>query len=301
MQDLSPAPHLAGLTDALLIRTEIDGVYIRTGAYEDVVDALHRLISRHRPAGAEVLRLPPVMSRRQIQKQGYLQSFPHLLGCISCLTGPEAEVRAVVGDSKTSSAWTDALEPADLVLAPAACYPVYPMAAARGRAPANGYIFDVTCDCFRREPSTDLDRLQSFRMREYVRIGSPDQIMDFRQEWMERAQGIARQLGLAHEMAVANDPFFGRAGVLAAATQRREELKFELAVPLLSTEKPTACMSFNYHRDYFGETWDLNLQDGAPAHTACVAFGMDRLAVALFAIHGLDRADWPSEVRAALD
>ena len=39
---------------------------------------------------------------------------------------------------------------------------------------------------------------------------------------------------------------------------------------------------------------------GEVAHTACVAFGMDRLAVALFATHGVDVAQWPAAVRATL-
>jgi hypothetical protein len=36
------------------------------------------------------------------------------------------------------------------------------------------------------------------------------------------------------------------------------------------------------------------------AHTSCVAFGMDRLAVALFANHGIDLARWPASARRAL-
>ena len=48
-------------------------------------------------------------------------------------------------------------------------------------------------------------------------------------------------------------------------------------------------MSFNYHRDHFGTTWNQGCEDGEPGHhTGCVAFGMDRMAVALFATHGLD-------------
>jgi hypothetical protein len=35
-------------------------------------------------------------------------------------------------------------------------------------------------------------------------------------------------------------------------------------------------------------------------HTGCVAFGMDRLALALFATHGLQLSDWPPAVRQAL-
>ena len=33
---------------------------------------------------------PPVMSRSQLENSGYLKSFPHLLGCVSCLHGNES-------------------------------------------------------------------------------------------------------------------------------------------------------------------------------------------------------------------
>jgi hypothetical protein len=35
-------------------------------------------------------------------------------------------------------------------------------------------------------------------------------------------------------------------------------------------------------------------------HTGCVAFGIDRLALALFATHGIELAQWPMRVRQAL-
>jgi seryl-tRNA synthetase len=59
-------------------------------------------------------------------------------------------------------------------------------------------------------------------------------------------------------------------------------------------------MSLNYHRDHFGDVWGLKNQTGDVSHTSCVAFGMDRLAVALFAAHGLDLVRWPAPVLAAL-
>jgi seryl-tRNA synthetase len=291
----------AALKDALFLETGVDGVYARTGLYESVVEALTALISAYRPAGAEVLRFPPVMSRAQLERHGYLKSFPNLLGAVSCLCGEERHIRGVVQRFvEGGEPWTDALEAADLVLAPAACYPVYPLAADRGPVPAAGLTFDVAADCFRREPSTDIDRLQSFRMREYVRIGTEAQIQAFRGEWVECATGIADMLGLSYRIELANDPFFGRGGQIVALAQREQALKFELLVPVRSAEEPTACMSFNYHQDHFGVTWNLRLNNGAPAHTGCVAFGMDRLAVAMFATHGTDVSAWPDSVRDAL-
>lgn len=296
------AARIEAMKAQLFHQTGVDGVYARTGLYEGVVEALTSLISAHRPKGAEVLRFPPVMSRAQIERHGYLKSFPNLLGAISCLCGDERHIRGVVGRfMEDGEPWTDSLEAADLVLAPAACYPIYPIVAARGHVPDDGLIFDVAADCFRREPSTDIDRFQSFRMREYVRVGTQAQIHSFREEWIEHAKGLADLMGLSYRIDLASDPFFGRGGQIVAASQIEQALKFELLVPVHSTDKPTACMSFNYHQDHFGLTWDMQNAAGEPAHTGCVAFGMDRLAVAMFATHGLDIAAWPASVREALE
>ncbi len=292
--------RLTRLADTLFHASGVDGVYARTGLYESVVEGLAALISSHRPQGAEVWRFPPVMSRRQLEKHGYLKSFPNLLGCVSCLSGSEREIRAVVDRFDAGDDWTESLGAADLVLAPAACYPIYPIAAERGPVPDSGLVFDVACDCFRREPSRDIDRFQSFRMREFVCIGSPERIQAFRGQWVERAKGLADLLGLSYRVDLASDPFFGRAGQLVAISQIEQSLKFELLVPIRSEEQPTACMSFNYHREHFGHVWGLKTRDGEEAHTGCVAFGMDRLAVALFATHGTDLAAWPAPVREAL-
>ncbi len=294
---VDPLDHLA---DKLFHKMGADGVYARTALYEEVVERLTALITRHREPGTEVMRFPPVMSRAQLEKSGYLKSFPNLLGCVCGLHGTERDIHAAVSRFDAGGDWTTSLSPADLVLSPAACYPLYPIAAARGPLPLGGLCFDVAADCFRREPSRHLDRLQSFRMREYVCIGSPEDVSDFRERWMVRAQAIARDLGLAFRVDYASDPFFGRVGQMKAVSQKQQSLKFELLVPLRSEEQPTACMSFNYHRDHFGITWDIRDATGEPAHTGCVAFGMDRLAVAMFHTHGTELAEWPAKVRELL-
>jgi seryl-tRNA synthetase len=296
----APEDRTEGLAETLFRPSGVDGLHARTGLYEQVVEGLQALVTRHREPGAEVLRFPPVMSRRNLEKSGYLHSFPHLLGAVCCLHGEEAEIRAAVERPAKDGGWVASLEATDLVLSPAACYPVYPLAAGRGAVPAKGLIFDVACDCFRHEPSRHLDRMQSFRMREYVFIGAPDQVTSFRARWIERAQGIIRQLGLTHTLAGASDPFFGRVGKIMAVSQMEQELKLELLIPVRSAESPTACMSFNCHRDHFGATWGLRMQGGGMAHTGCVAFGIDRLALALFAQHGVETTKWPRAVREAL-
>jgi seryl-tRNA synthetase len=287
-------------TEALLHPSGVEGVFARTAVFERVVDGLNLLISRHRAPQIEILRFPPVMSRAHIQKSGYLGSFPNLLGAVCCLHGSETEIRGAVEGDKARGAWTGALDATDLVLTPAACYPLYPLVAARGRVPDAGLVFDVASDCFRHEPSQQIDRLQSFRMREFVRIGTAGQVVAFRDEWMRRAPEIADLLGLGYKTETACDPFFGRAGKLMAINQVEQALKFELLIPVRSAQQPTACMSFNYHQDHFGKTWELATAAGEVAHTGCVAFGIDRLTLALFAAHGLDLRAWPAAAREAL-
>ncbi|MGH8291837.1 MAG: amino acid--[acyl-carrier-protein] ligase [Steroidobacteraceae bacterium] len=294
------ADPLEPIRAALFHRIGADGVYARTGLYEELLQRLTAFVTRQRDSRAEVLRFPPVMSRSQLEKSGYLKSFPNLLGCVCALHGSETEIRAAADSHESGGDWTRSLAPSDLVLSPAACYPVYPLAAERGRVPTEGWIFDVAADCFRREPSRALDRLQSFRMREFVRIGSPEAIQAFREEWMGRAQQLAAELALPCELEVASDPFFGRVGQVMAVSQRQQSLKFELLIPYSEGARPTACMSFNYHRDHFGLTWGLEHGDGTVAHTSCVAFGMDRLTVALFSVHGLELKRWPASTRQAL-
>ncbi len=278
----------------------VDGVWARTAAYVHVIERLENFITGLRDPKAEVMRFPPVMSRAQLEKSGYLKSFPNLLGCVCALHGSEASIRAAADRYESGGDWTSSLSSSDLVLSPAACYPLYPIAAERGRLPAGGLIFDIEADVFRHEPSLNLDRMQSFRMREFVRLGSPHEIVDFREKWMARAPQLAEDLGLPATLDVANDPFFGRVGQVMAVSQRQQALKFELLIPYYPGASPTACMSFNYHREHFSQVWGIRDGQNELAHTSCVAFGIDRLAVALFANHGLQLAQWPMTTRRAL-
>jgi len=285
--------ELESITRALLLRSPVEGVYARTGLFEQIVEGLSFFISRHRDPMTEVLSFPPVMSRHELEKSGYLHSFPHLLGGVSCLKGNEATIRAVVEQED----WVNELSATELVLSPAACYPVYPMATARGPIPTAGLLFDVASYCFRHESTHELGRFQSFRMREFVCLGTPEQVLEFLIRWLFLAQRMAEQLGLEHRITRGNDPFFGRCGRLLAMSQLEQSLKFELLVPLNSEENSTACMSFNCHRDHFSTVWNLVTGNGDKAHTGCVAFGLDRLALTLFKTHGLDLANWPAAVR----
>src|SRR3954464_11967128 len=141
--------RLEAITSTILQPTAASGVQGRTGLFEEVIAGLTALITRNRPLGTEVLRFPPVMSRALLEKSGYLKSFPHLLGCVSSMTGTEAKIRALVEGRADGQEGVDALAATDLVLTPAACYQVYPIIAARGDVPLSGTVVDVESYRFR--------------------------------------------------------------------------------------------------------------------------------------------------------
>ena len=285
----------------LLIETGVDGLYGRSGEFEDVNAAFERLIDRFGGEdGAEAMRFPPGMNRAYFETSGYMKSFPQLAGTVHSFCGNDHDHLSLLKCMEVGDDWTKGQEATDIVLTPAACYPLYPTVARRGALPMSGKLFDLQSYCFRHEPSKDPARQQLFRMREYVCMGTESHVTDFRQSWMDRGVEMMKLVGLTVEIDVANDPFFGRAGKMMANNQRDQNLKFELLIPITSVAKPTACMSFNYHQDAFGTKWGLNLEDGSVAHTACVGFGLERIALALFNTHGLSTKDWPEEVRKVL-
>src|SRR5258708_33750019 len=163
-----PADALDHLAEVLFHKMGTDGVYARTALYEDMVERLAALITRHREPGTEVMRFPPVMNRGQLEKSGYLKSFPNLLGCVCGLHGTEKEIHSAVSRFDAGGDWTTSLSPADLVLSPAAFYPVYPIAASRGPLPSGGLRFAAAAACFRPEPSRHPSPVQTFPRCEYV-------------------------------------------------------------------------------------------------------------------------------------
>jgi seryl-tRNA synthetase len=290
------------LIDAgLLVPTGVDGVLARGGEFERVRLAFDALVTRTAaPESPEGLYFPPTFPREQLENNGYLGSFPHLAGTVFAFEGDEAAAAEQLEHANRHEDWSAHQEMTEMVLCPAACYSLYPVVAKRGTLPEGGLTLDTgDAYVFRREPSSDPSRMQIFHMREIVRVADRDTVVTWREEWRERAEVLLRSLGLELELDIANDPFFGRTGRLLAAQQRSQELKWELLAPVAG-EKPTAIASSNYHQDHFGDIYEIKTAAGELAHTGCMAFGEERVTLALFSAHGLTVAEWPEPVLAQL-
>ena len=193
------------LAAGLLLPSGVPGVFGRSAVFEDVRLAVDGLVTRAAaPDGAEALRFPPILPRRQLESIGYLKSFPHLAGSIFGFDGTEADAAEQYEVACRHEDWSGFQSMSDLVLVPAACYPVYPAIAARGPLPAGGVTVDAGgAYVFRSEPSGDPARLQMFHQREIVRIGEPDAVAAWRESWRDRAVGLLRGVGLEADFDVA--------------------------------------------------------------------------------------------------
>jgi seryl-tRNA synthetase len=247
---------------------------------------------------AEVLSFPPVLARWVFDKTDYLKSFPDLMGSVHTFRGTDRQHAELISLAESGGDWPGCLVPAEVVLCSATCHPLYPLCS--GTLPEGGRRFEVNGYCFRCEPSVDPTRMQAFRMHEYVYVGEPEVAQTHRDGGLERGLELLGKLGLDVEAIPANDPFFGRLGTMLAANQIDEALKMEIVTPVCSKERPTAIMSANCHRDHFGVPFGIADASGGTAHSACVAFGVDRVTLALLKTHGIDPTNWPPGVRGLL-
>ncbi|MFZ6766752.1 amino acid--[acyl-carrier-protein] ligase [Undibacterium sp. Di26W] len=298
--DFSPE----GLTEDLvaaghIIPVGVQGIFGRGPVFEDVLRRFDDYVSRVAVNdGATRMSFPPCLDRKVLERSEYLDSFPQLAGTIFSFTGTEAQHKELIENVHEGRPWTHLQTMTAVCLTPAACYPVYP--SFTGTIPAEGRLVDMQNWVFRNEPSPEPTRMQSFRVREFVRVGTPEMVVAWRDTWLQRGLDILKSLGLPAHPDVASDPFFGRGGRMLAANQREQQLKFEVLVPVISEARPTAVCSFNYHQDHFGKLFEIYQQNGELAHTACLGFGLERIVMALFKTHGMQPEHWPQATRDVL-
>lgn len=255
--------------------------------------------------GAAPQRFPTLISAEKLGRVNYFRAFPHSLTFATHLR----EDLDVISDFAEHAAY----EPAGLnsppesfskiqaLLSPAVCYHLY-FGLADKPLPGGQLTATAVGHCFRYESNNlnSLERLWDFTMREIIFVGSSDFVLQNREAARKKVHGWLEQLGLAYMVESANDPFFVGEFRKQAAFQNAFQLKYEIRASLPFKDSTLAVGSYNYHQDFFGRHLKITLPDGKPAHTGCVAFGLERLAYAFVSQFGLDPAGWPAPVREAL-
>ena len=267
--------------------------------------------------GAQPYRFPTLIPARYLDQVNYFSAFPHSLTFASHLrTDLDAidHFAAHAGcDEQGLNTPPEAFARVDTLLSPAVCYHLY-FALAGRTLPSGQVAATAVGNCFRYEASNlvSLERLWNFTMREVIFVGSKDFVLTNRESARQRMRHVFEEIGLAYRVESANDPFFIGEYRRQTAFQSAFQLKYEirarlpfkdaLQVPAPSREgmATLAVGSYNYHQDFFGRHLNIALPDGAPAHTGCVAFGLERMAYAFLSQFGLDPERWPGPVREAM-
>lgn len=287
------------LGSGLLVETEAEGVYVRSAPFAEIVSAVSTLVGRTlADPGAQGYETPPIMHLSTLLRSGYVRSFPNLVGWPHGFAGDDERHGELLRRIDEGLAWSELLEPAEVVMCPSVCHSIYPRCS--GRLAAPGRHFELVGWCFRHEPSKDLVRMQAFQMHELVFVGTAEDALAQRDTWIERGQAFLGALGLQSRAVLANDPFFGRTGRMLAESQREAAHKFELVASVEPGGPTAALASANYHADHFGAAFDIETPSGDVAHSACLGFGLERVALALLGTHGLEPARWPAPVRTEL-
>jgi seryl-tRNA synthetase len=190
----------------------------------------------------------------------------------------------------------------EVTVSPAVCYHAYPewSGKALGHSPA---LLTARGHCYRYEDGNHvpLERLWEFTMREIIVMGTRQQVEDVRQSLVRQVTAFVDALGLDASIETASDPFFAAGDEGRRLMQQAGALKYELRLAVDATGRTIATASFNHHHDFFGTRFGIRLADDTPAHSGCIAFGLERWVLALLAQHGVGRDGWPNAARAWLD
>lgn len=239
--------------------------------------------------GAIEHRFPSMIAAKSLAPIAYLKSFPHLATFATSGNRNEASLRQLAEQCGTEDpipVTDELLEPIEQLLTPAACYHFYHRLA--GTRLDTPLYLTTNCQCHRREEHyLPLQRQWCFQMRELVCLGDAGTIDRFIDQCRVKIDALIRRLAIEGDWQSATDPFFDPTADPKALAQILEPVKQELC-----TRDGLAIASLNKHRSFFGECYEIDFGDEA-AHSACVAFGIERWLHALFQAHGSDPATWP--------
>ena len=292
-----------GLIASGEIHQEADGIYTLGPLLTRIIDYFEsQFLSLADSFNAEPYRFPTLIPAESLERVGYFSAFPHSLTFVTHLREDLDVIDHFADGAATEAgALNTPLESFDRVrtlLSPAVCYHLY-FALAGNPLPNGELAATAVSNCFRYESInlTSLERMWNFTMREVIFVGSKEYVLENREIARQRMAPFFEQIGLAYRVETANDPFFVGEFRKQAAFQSAFQLKFEIRASLPFKNSTLAIGSYNYHQDFFGRHLDISLPDGSPAHTGCVAFGLERVALAFLAQYGLDPGNWPEAVR----
>jgi seryl-tRNA synthetase len=302
-----PVPFSADPMADLLARGEVSREHTGIFSFGPLVTRLVEVFERNfldlaSTFNADPHRFPTLISAEKLGRVNYFRAFPHSL---TFATHLREDLHVINDFSETAhyeetglNTRPDSFSKIQALLSPAVCYHLY-FSLADKPLPGGHLAATAVGHCFRYESTNlnSLERLWDFTMREVIFVGPADFVLENRERGRKQVAQFLESIGLAYKVESANDPFFVGEFRKQAAFQNAFQLKYEIRAHLPFKNSTLAVGSYNYHQDFFGRNLNISLPDGKPAHTGCIAFGLERLVYAFLCQFGLDPASWPAAIR----
>ncbi len=305
-----PTCYLKDPTQELIERGELfqedTGIFILGPILTRLIDYFeHLFLDLANQFSAKPYRFPTLIPARFLDRVNYFRAFPHSLSFATHLREDLDIIEQFAEHTHCDcnghlTTAAESFATIQTLLSPAVCYHLYFSLADRP-LPGGQLAATAVGNCFRYESSNlvSLERLWNFTMREIIFIGPQSYVLEQREAARQYMQNRLTEVGLAYRVESANDPFFIGEFRQQALFQSAFQLKYEIRAQLPFRVSTLAVGSYNYHQDFFGRNLNITLPDGSPVHTGCVAFGLERIALAFLAQFGLDTEQWPEAVRKA--
>jgi seryl-tRNA synthetase len=289
------------------ISQEATGIYALGPLVTRLIDYFEsRFLELAEVFGAQPYRFPTLIPARYLERVNYFRAFPHSLTFVTHLREDLDAIdhfsqHAACDEHGCLTTPMDSFAGIQTLLSPAVCYHLY-FALADQPLPEGQVVATAVGNCFRYEAIN----LARWNAVEFHHARS-----DLR--WLERLcapQSRSRPPAYAdrlrtHRVSLPRRErqrsFLYRRISQAGCFPERLPAQIRNSRRTALQRVTLAVGSYNYHQDFFGRSLNMTLPDGSPAHTGCVAFGLERIAFAFLSQYGLDPAQWPVDVCAWLE
>ena len=219
------AAFLRELFDAGLLIDTRRARDLRHGAvFEEVRAALDRRLTDEAAArGAERLRFPPLLPRRELERSGYLVSFPHLAGSIFSFQGSESDAAEQGERAGRHEDWSEFQEMTELTLMPGRVLPGLPGdRGSRTAGPAARFVDAGGAWVFRTSRPRIRPGGRSSTSTSWSGSASPRTCWPGARSGRSAGSSCSAASASTPSLDIASDPFFGRRGRMLAANQREQ-------------------------------------------------------------------------------
>lgn len=285
-ESCSPQDTWRYLTTSGQARELARGLVAYRGFFFELVQGLDDLIVGFalRKYRAQPFHFPSLVPLGDVIRCGTLDHIPHHLYFGSVPIAGIDQIQELQAKAAAGEDFHGHLENADCCLKPSACLPLYPTLEKCDFDRDAFFTMRGTCSRNESKRATGFERLNEFQMREIVCIGDEQACHEFGATAVTLFRDLIVRFDLPATVEQASDSFF----ISNQRQWRMSQLlggdKLELRASIAESNEQVAVASLNQHRFFFSHRYGFTKCHKA-ASSACLGFGLERLAFAIFSRH----------------